>query len=217
MERMKLALLLLCSMSLGGCALSHFGSGTPGSGKLTTVKRSVGAFSKVLSEGPADVQITVGKTTSIEVTIDDNLEKHLKTTVKNDQLIISTDKSVNPTKLKVVITTPSLSEFGIDGAGDAKISGIEGATFVAQIDGAGTIDLTGRANSVKLGIDGAGDIHAFDLKSSKVSASINGAGTIELHADTDLDAEINGAGDIRYRGGASVKKSIEGAGSVSKG
>lgn len=198
--------------------ISHFGSGTPGSGKLVTVDRKVSGFTKVVNEGPADVVVTSGKSFSLQVSIDGNLEQHLKTEVKGDSLVIKTDKSINPTSCKITITMPSISEFRIEGAGDATIKAVSGSSFEGAIEGAGSLTVSGEAKSAKLSIEGAGDIRAYDLRAESVIASVDGAGTVEVQATKDLTASIDGAGDIRYRGNPStVKSKVDGAGSVKKG
>lgn len=216
MKHMKLIVLLLASVSLSGCVLSHFSSGIAGSGKLVTTSRPQTGFNKIVNRGPANVQVTSGQDYSIKVTVDDNLEKHVKVTVSGDELIISNDQSINPTSCKVVITMPNISAFRIDGAGDATVNAVSSSSFDGKIEGAGSLTLSGKATSAKLSIQGAGDIHAYDLKADSATASIEGAGSIEVYAGKELTAEIDGAGDIRYQGDPKVKSSIDGAGSIRK-
>ncbi len=213
---MKSLLLALVATSMSGCHIAHLSSGIKGSGKLVTVTRSVSGFTRIANELPADVEFQRGANFSVKLTVDDNLEKYVETRIKGDKLVITNDKSINPTKCKLVITAPSLSSFEIQGAGDATISGLSESAFEGKIEGAGSIRVSGIAKVIKLSIEGAGDIKAYDLKSEDANASIDGAGSIEVSAEKSLNASINGAGDVRYRGNPSVKKDVDGVGSVTK-
>lgn len=213
---MKVLGISLVALSMSGCFM-NFGSGTPGSGKLVTVDRVQTGFTKVQNNCAAEVTVSAGKAFSIKITTDSNLEKHVIAKSEGGVLVLKTDESINPTKLVIAITMPKIEGFEINGAGNADVTGIEGANFAGQIDGAGDLTLHGSARDVVLGIDGAGTIKAFELSCDSARASIDGAGDINVGPSKSLVASIDGAGSIRYKGDPKVTESIDGAGSVGKG
>ena len=68
---------------LAGCNF-----GLPGNGVSETQSRDVGAFESVSLLGLGDVEIRVGPDTSVEVTVDENLQEYVETTVEGGKLSI---------------------------------------------------------------------------------------------------------------------------------
>ncbi len=117
--------------------------------------------------------------------------------------------------MKLVITTPSLRAFELNGAGDVNLPNLNAKAFDLEINGAG--DVKGHGVTQKLGVvvRGAGDVAFFDLRALVVDVNIQGAGSVEVHAVDSLSASIQGAGNVRYRGKPKqVSTSRQGVGSV---
>ena len=201
----------------GMISVFHDGPQIKGSGKVKTENRKVGSFSKIETRGSADCKVTVGKSTSVSVSADDNILPLVKTYIEKDTLIIETKGSFsthNP--LKVTITTPKLNSFAVEGSGDSTITGVNAESFAVAISGSGNIDASGRADTLTASIDGSGDMNLYNMKSKDATASISGSGNIELFAIGNLTAQISGSGDITYAGHPkNVTKAVSGSGEIS--
>lgn len=187
----------------------------------TTETRDVGQFNRVVLEGAADIEITVGEATSVSVTSEAELMDRIDTEVRNNTLYISQDyrrwRDWEDADLYVVISTPELDSVQVDGAGDIEVSGIDSDNFEVEINGAGDISLSGSCVSATYEIDGAGDIDADGLRCQNVTITVNGAGDADIYASESVDATLNGVGDVSISGNPdSVRQRVNGFGEISE-
>ena len=226
----------MLTMMLAGCGIVTEPP-VPGSGKVTSENRTLDSFSSISVALGADVDVRKGDATTVTITTDDNLLPRIRSVVADGQLKIDADGNLAPTKrIKVAITTPSVSSFSIAGSGVIKIEQLTGPKtsvsiagtsdittavaadeFTADIAGAGTVNATGTAKKVAVSIAGSGDIQTNGIAADAASVEIAGSGTVSVHANTSLDVSIAGSGDVRYSGSpADIKQSIAGSGTVSQ-
>jgi hypothetical protein len=217
----KTPLLLIGALALSGCGIVHdvAGGGGPrveGSGKVSTETRSVGAFTKIRTEGAFDVVVTVGSKSDLKITADDNLLGMIKTRIDGDTLVISSEGNISTSnKMEVSFSNPTLAAAEIHGSGDVTVNGIKASEFEASISGSGNITATGAVDKLEASIDGSGNLMLDNLAAKSAKVTINGSGDAEVNTDGKLDATINGSGDIEYHGTPkSVSKSINGSGDV---
>src|SRR5205814_5782767 len=168
--------------------------------------------------GAYDVVVKVGRSTSVDISGDDNLVKLVETTVENGTLVLTSKKNMHPLKpLKVTISTPDLKAFALKGAGDVNISGVHNDDFTVDLRGAGDLTATGRANKVDATLKGAGDMNLYGLQAQNVSADLSGAGDMKVYATKYLNAKVSGVGDLSYKGHPRrVDKSKSGVGDISE-
>ncbi len=206
-----------------------------GSGNVVSEERPVPVFNKVSMKGEGDVVLKRGGEQSVVIETDDNILPVIKTTVRNNRLVISNEKySLNPTALTYYITVDKLNEISISGSGNvlgeskfisddflAKISGsgdvvleLDTIRLESRISGSGSMDLTGRTDFYDATISGSGEINAFDLDSKRVSVTIGGSGDCNVSASEEIAAKISGSGDILYKGRPRINSSISGSGSI---
>jgi hypothetical protein len=231
--RRAAALAALLAMPAGAHARGSIsGDGTP-----TTQRRDVGEFDRIELATHADVNVRVGGERSVAVTIDGNLQRHLRTEVRGGTLVIDSDPSLRTrTDARVDVTVPALRGFAIEGAGDVAIEGgsgpvelaIEGSgdlrwkgeatALRASIEGSGDLRLDGRAERLEVAVEGSGRVEAAGLRAKDVSASVEGSGDVDVTVDGgSLAASVSGSGDIRWRGQAKVESvSVSGSGEISR-
>ena len=210
-----------------------------GKGSAISEKRNATGSDKIKLEMGADIDIQVepGAANSVSVKAQPNLQKHIKTVVKDGALIIDTEGWIySDGDVKITITTPSLKELQISGSSNAKIKGtIKEAEFTLGVGGsadisiekmevnkfiadlAGSSDLKilgGNAQAASYDIAGSGEITAFNFITKTADAEIAGSGDISIYVTEKLDADIAGSGDVNYKGHPQITSDIAGSGSV---
>jgi hypothetical protein len=232
---MRLAATLALVLALPVTA-SAWGSGEKGNGNVTTERRDVGgAFDAISLRGSIDARVKVGPALSVAVTIDQNLQRLVKTRLDGSTLVVEQEQDLRPSKDGFVeVTLPALRAFATSGSGDGRIegskggdlslatsgsgdvqwSGEAGALSVAT-QGSGDVHLEGRAGSLAAATSGSGDISASGLTVRHASAQTSGSGDVSVMMDGGtLQASTSGSGDVTYRGNATVEARTSGSGEV---
>lgn len=224
--------LLAFSLILAGCAA--FEPAIPGSGKLVTETRKADPFTKLEVAIGTRLVVKKGAETSVELTIDDNLQSLVKTEVVEGTLVVKSEKNLAPHKeTTLTVVTPSLQSVSVAGAVEGSVEELSGAeasvsiagagdlavglaaeSFSGSIAGAGKIVLTGTCKKLVLRTSGAGDWDSQSVAAEDVTLSISGSGTGKVNASKLLSVSIAGSGDVKYLGSPEVKESIAGSGSV---
>ena len=236
---MRLAAAAVVLLTSPACAHAHRAPAVHGDGHATTESRQVGPFQEIRLEASADVSVKVGSGPAVRVTVDENLQRHVVTTVSHGALVVDVDDdvSIHPTGgVRVEVEVPELRRFAVDGSGDVVIDGGAGdlalaiggsgelrwrgeaAALRAEIEGSGDLRLEGRAASLLASVEGSGDVDARKLEARDVEASIEGSGDIDVHVSGGtLSATVEGSGDIRWSGTASVERvRVSGSGEVAR-
>jgi len=88
--------------------------------------RSVPAFHAVELAGTMEVDVTVGKGQSVQVSGEADLLGKVTTVVKDGVLVVDTPRDLRRRHhLKVTVTVPELSAVSLSGTGEMKIGGVE--------------------------------------------------------------------------------------------
>jgi len=202
----------------GGCMLHISPHGTiTGSGRILSQERIVDAFRGVQIKGFGKVHISQGSSQSLRVDADDNVIDQVRTSVEAGMLLVDMEKKVSYANvtIEIYVTVPDLERLEITGAGDITTeSPIRVETLVCDIEGAGTIRLSGWADRLEARISGSGKICCFDFVARSCKAVISGMGSCEVNVTESLDAVITGMGDIIYDGNPEVTQRVTGMGSV---
>ena len=219
----------------------YVGPREPGSGNVISEIRDVEDFHAIEVDYPAQVFVTQGSATSVEVEADDNFLPGLQTRVRNGTLEVfyKTDGKewVNPSKIvKITIVVKQLDDVSFGSAGDLKLEGVEVDKLRVSVSGAGNLDLqdidvkelsvnlsgagnvyaSGDADEFELEISGFGNFNGKDLHTKTAKVDMSGAGSATVWVDDELDANISGAGSVNYYGSPDVSKNVSGVGSVSR-
>jgi len=203
---------LLVVFCAAGC------TGIKGSGKLKEETREVEAFTKVSAGGAFNLEIAVGKETSLQLSGDDNLLPLVKTEVVDGELRLTTKQNVRPDlPLTAKISTKELSAVGLSGACRIKAAGLSGESFSLRSSGATTAQLKGEVDRLEIALSGAGKVMAPEVKAKKVKIVVSGAGKAAVHASEALDVSLSGAGKVVYSGDPKkVTQNISGVGKLVK-
>jgi len=187
-----------------------------GSSHPATENRDTGAFSSIQVDGSASVDVTIGSTTAVTLTTDDNILPVIETKVSGDELHISSSKSYTTRiGLKVKITTPTLNGVAVNGSGDFHAIGLDTGTFSLAIMGSSSASLSGKAQTFEVNLSGSGSIQAHELIAKNVDLVISGTGSANVYATDSLDATVSGTGNVRYSGNpAQVHQNVSGTGSI---
>jgi hypothetical protein len=228
---------LLAALLAFPAAAHDRGGGVEGDGKPTTATREVPPFQAIRLDAAADVSVRVGAAPSVTVTVDGNLQQHLRTDVEGAVLVVRASTRIRPRGgVKVAVTTPELRRLDLRGSGDVAIEGgsgplelaIEGSgdlrwrgeatSLHASIEGSGDVRLEGRAARLRVEVDGSGDVDASRLAATDVEASVRGSGDVEVSlAGGSLSASVAGSGDIHWRGEGRVERvAVTGSGEISR-
>ncbi len=205
---------VVCTVS--GCRHSN-DHRVVGSGNVVTTTPRVEAFDSVRLVGVFRVDLTIGESPSLAITTDDNVMPLIQARVAGGVLTVELGEKVKPSDANTIkITNPTLREFSSTGAIKASIKQVAGPSFTIGVEGAGSVNLTGRSEKLSLKVEGAGKIGALGLKAKAVDVRVDGTGSVDTHAIETLDITLNGIGVVRYRGDPKLTKSVSGLGTVRK-
>lgn len=239
--RYLLIFMLLVGLFMFGSRTFHcnnFGFGVRGEGPVRTETRSASGFHAIDMSIAGDVEVSVADNFSVEVQAQENLLPILKTDVEDGVLKIYFSENVSSHEdLKVRVSAPAFDGFSlggsgtiramtpiraenmeleIAGSGDISIPQAEFGSAASSIAGSGSIELGGKANSLKSKIAGSGDVKAKQLTANELNVEISGSGSVTCDVVQTLKASIAGSGDVFYSGQPAVETNVSGSGSVKK-
>ena len=181
--------------------------GIKGSGVSKTESRNVADFKSVSSEAVGDVNVTIGDSQSVEVTMDDNLLPLLVTEVVDGELKIRTTGSFSTSiGLKVNVTTPSLDSIHSSGVGNIKIEGLDSEQFAVGLSGVGGVTAKGKVQNLDVTVSGVGSANLRELLAENVYVTVYGVGGTEVYASKWVNASTSGVGSITVFGSPAEKK-----------
>ena len=205
---------------------TNFDNQKRGNGNVTTENREVTEnFTKIVVGQAIDVEIEQTNSNSIEIEADSNLLDHIKTTVKNGVLKISSDVNIqNAEKLLVKVKMKQITEIETTSASSLKsVNILKGKTLRIAASSASDVDVEAEFESIHLeatstgeitikgktlkletSASSASEIDASELIANEVFAQATSASETSVHAIVKLDAKASSAGSI-----TSVKKPKE--------
>lgn len=182
-----------------------------GSGKIITKNYDYKNFDKLtLEDLNGKIEVEIGKTWSVIVAIDDNLEKLLRFSenVAENELKIQLEGNQNnkmyleDTNLKIKITMPETSVIRNKGNSDLIVKNILGRYFRLENSGNGESKITGSIDILDMIKQGNGDVDAGNLIAKKATLKSIGNGNIIANVSEELTAILTGNGDILNKGKA---------------
>jgi hypothetical protein len=211
----RIVLLMMLISLVAGCHVIH--DEIPGSGKVQKVKREIGPFTSISTEGAFDVEIVCQKPQSLEIEGDDNILPLVSTEVSNNVLHLKNIKGYSVSHPIVIrISVPDLQGIASSGAGTIEISGVKNDKFEIDANGAPTIRASGETKVLKVDANGAGKIDTHKLRAARVEVDSKGVAKVEVYASEQLDVTVSGPSHVIYQGDAVVNKTVHGPGSVEK-
>ncbi len=230
--RSLIALATLAAVaSLSGCAIivspndgdvrmrSVFSDSTvEGNGVAARDGRQVAAHGELEVSGSMQVEVRVGPAPSLLVEADGNLLPYIRTEASGNTLKIANERHLrSKTPIRVVYTTPRLSEVRASGSGQIVVRGLNGAPLAVRKSGSGTVALAGKVDSLHARVSGSGVLDAADLHSASADLGLAGSGRMHVGQIRGDYARLNVAGSgVLQAGGAvrSLNARVAGSGNV---
>jgi hypothetical protein len=117
--------------------------------------------------------------------------------------------------LKIVVTTPNVKRFEVEGSSDVRISGYDQPTLALDISGSAEVTAEGAARTLDLDISGSGEAFLDDLRVTDATADISGSGDAHMAPTGEVQVTISGSGDVALSGRpAKLTTDISGSGDV---
>jgi hypothetical protein len=200
---------------LGGCAIvvapggdgdyhvSTPFSGVQGDGVIAREQRPVGTVQALEVGGSMVVDVRVGPAPSLTLEADGNLLPLIRTDVRGDRLVISTEGSYrthNP--VHVIYTTPRLTDVHHGGSGKLTVTDLNGAPLDVHKGGSGTLVLAGRVARLDIDSSGSGSVDADALQAGSARLALSGSGRMnvgQVRGDY-ADVGVSGSGALRVSG-----------------
>jgi len=186
----------------------------------TTEARQVAAFTRISNKGPLDLEVKEGPPFAVSVTIDRNLQQHVRTEVEGDTLIIETREPIRPWgPATVTVSLPALRGLALHGSGGARVEGssaskelslstagsgdivYSGATTALSVEssGSGGVTVSGPAGDLRVELRGSGEF-SYRGEAGHVWLRTRGSGDVHLSGSAEsLHAETSGSGDVDAR------------------
>jgi Putative auto-transporter adhesin, head GIN domain len=215
-----------------------YGCWTEGSGRTVTETRELETFGGIELKSSANIYVTQGDKQEVRIEAEDNLIGKIKTTVKNNSLVVDAEDNIKFTKpVTIYITVKDLCLLELTGSGNIvtrsqfqcefmslKLSGsgdirvmIDSKSLKANLSGSGNLDLKGSSSETDIRISGSGNIDARGLNSFSSAVAISGSGTSTVDVKNDLNVTITGSGNVYYVSEpGKISSKIIGSGEISK-
>lgn len=189
-----------------------------GSGKISTKNYDYKNFDKVYFEDvDGNIEVEIGKTWSVTVTIDDNLERFLEFTENSSEYELKIQFKDNRknrmyienTNTTIKITMPEASVIKKTGNSDLIVKNIVGRYFRLENTGNGDSKISGTIDVLDVVKTGNGDVIAENLLAKKADLKSTGNGNVVVNVSKELTGKLSGNGDIINKGKAKFDSNSE--------
>ncbi|MEI6576097.1 MAG: head GIN domain-containing protein [Bacteroidota bacterium] len=208
-----------------------------GRGELVKENREPGTFSGIRLKVPANLIIEQGSTPSFSIEAQENIQKIISTTLKEETLIIESSECIGDNKgINIYIQLPVFTKLVVEGSGEIHSKNsltsdqlglaVNGSGFISVkadaallfcgIKGSGEVKISGTGKTQHVKVEGSGSFKGEDFHVFHSDASISGSGDATVAADSSLQANVNGSGSIRYVGNPKIDQRVNGSGSISR-
>lgn len=207
------------SSSVSSRSSSSATGANDGSGNVTSETREVSGFDEVELNGVGNLSIRQAGNESLTVEAEESVLPKIRTEVVDGRLFIGPEPNTNietNEPINYELNVEDLRALELSGSGDIEVEDVSVDALTVTIDGAGTVEISGRADSQEVSVDGSGEYLAEDLESKNVEVSVDGAGSAVVNASETLDAKVGGAGSVEYVGNPTVNQNVSGVGEVRK-
>jgi hypothetical protein len=232
---------LFSAILFTGCVVANISDSRAVSGKgaMESYEFRTGQYNAIKVDGYFEIRYHAASSDIVKLEIQPNLKEYITVEGKNGELLVSTTRNIRVSSGKtpvLTVSTPALNSLSISGAcnfitndkitSDSFTINLDGAgrgtaeldvkAFTADVSGAGSFKLSGKADSASLGLSGAGDLDALQLQTRVTRINLSGAGSIKISCSETLSINASGMGSVEYRGSPSVQLNVDGLVSVKK-
>jgi hypothetical protein len=195
-----------------------------GSGKTVTKTYSYSNFDKLNFEDlDGKIEVEIGMTWSISVTIDDNLfsllafkdnqpEKELTLYFKGNS---NNKMYIENTNLKIKVTLPEASVICHSGNSVLNVKNVLGRYFRIENRGNAQTTISGTVDVLDIKNTGNGTTHAEKVITQKAQIKCTGNGNVKVNANEEITAKASGNGTVINYGKAKFDGSSSSTGNAS--
>ena len=217
----KVAIVTLAALLFTSCKYAvNFGDGIEGSGNITTETRNVTQDFKKIEVGYGiQVEVEQSNTKSVVVKADDNLQKHITTTVENGVLKIESDHSYNSTQTPTVtVQMPVIN--ALEATSGSKITGknniitpliavksssgseinltVEADEISVESTSGSTIEVRGKAIKLDTSSSSGSSIDAENLLANEVYAQATSGSSTDVSPIVTLKGKASSGASVDY-------------------
>jgi hypothetical protein len=121
----------------------------------------------------------------------------------------------NNSRLRVVVTAPSVKRFDLQGSADLSIRGYDQPTFDLNVSGSGDVDAAGETQTATIDTTGSGDSDLSALQLTDANIDTSGSGDLRVGPTGTARIDISGSGDVDLtRRAANLTQSVSGSGDI---
>jgi Putative auto-transporter adhesin, head GIN domain len=215
-----------------------FDNAIDGNGNVKTETRTINQpFTKISVSRGIEVVLEQNETVFVEVETDENLLKHITTTVENGTLIVTSDENIDESEARLVrIKMPTIESLETTSGSSLKtkntIRGINlsaksssGSELTATVEyekvhaestSGSDLTLTGKALKLESASSSGSQINADKLLVNEVNAQATSGSSTDVHALVKIDGKASSGASVNFDGKPkTVKKEESSGGSVS--
>jgi hypothetical protein len=118
-------------------------------------------------------------------------------------------------RLRVVVTAPSVKRFDLQSSADLSIRGYDQPTFDLNVSGSGDVDAAGETRTATIDTTGSGDSDLSALQLTDANIDTSGSGDLRVGPTGTARIDISGSGDVDLtRRPANLTQSVSGSGDI---
>lgn len=168
-----------------------------GNKKIITQTRSLGLFTQLEVDFPAEVEVICQTIPHLEITVDENVMPYINIKMEGSKLRILQGQWIEPSQLtRITIGTAFLHQLETGGYGQFWVRNIKTPEF-RLINPVGTVELEGSTDLLKMDVQ-TGQADASRLKAKNIEVHISSFGSAIIYPTDLLEANISSEGSIIY-------------------
>ena len=118
-------------------------------------------------------------------------------------------------RLRVVVTAPSVKRFDLQSSADLSIRAYDQPTFDLNVSGSGDVDAAGETQTATIDTTGSGDSDLSALQLTDADIDTSGSGDLRVGPTGTARIDISGSGDVDLtRRPANLTQSVSGSGDI---
>jgi len=207
---MRLGAALAAIVSIAACSAVGVGGttrvGSPpyerGSGHVTTVSRSLGAFHAVAASQGVSVLLSTGASSGARVTVDDNLADNITTEVRDGTLHVDVSGSIETaTPLDVSVTTSTpLDGISVGTGARLDIEDVSADALAVSVSTGASIRAGGRASTIDLSVDAGATADMRNVEAVSAQVHVSTGSTAHVNVGTSVRGDCTGGSTLHVRG-----------------
>ena len=168
-----------------------------GNKKIITQTRSLGLFTQLEVDFPAELEVICQTIPHLEITVDENVMPYINIKMEGSKLRILQGQWIEPSQLtKITIGTAFLHQLETGGYGQFWVRNIKTPEF-RLINPVGTVELEGTTDRLQMDIQ-TGKVDASLLQAKNIEVHISSFGSAIIYPTDLLEVNISSEGSIIY-------------------